>query len=84
MLIRASKVPGRPRPQQSDFAVKLDRRDPLLVTGVIVLLLFLLLVSVLGRMFLFLRLISTLLLVGLVVLGALIGYRLYYGKDERP
>ena len=62
--------------------MKLDRRDPLLVTGVVVLLLFLLLVSVLGRMFLFLRLISTLLLVGLLVLGAIIGYRFYYNKDE--
>lgn len=59
-----------------------DRRDPLLVTGVIVLLLFLLLISVLGRMFVFLRLISTLLLVGLLVLGAIIGYRVYYNKDE--
>ncbi|HEY8693166.1 MAG TPA: hypothetical protein VIR57_10540 [Chloroflexota bacterium] len=62
--------------------MKPDRRDPLLVTGVVVLLLFLLLVSVLGRMFLFLRLISTLLLVGLLVLGAIIGYRFYYNKDE--
>jgi len=62
--------------------MKLDRRDPLLVTGVVVLLLFLLLVSVLGRMFLFLRLVSTLLLVGLLVLGAIIGYRFYYNKDE--
>ncbi|MFI5266458.1 MAG: hypothetical protein ACHQ7M_03680, partial [Chloroflexota bacterium] len=63
-------------------SMKLDRRDPLLVTGVIVLLLFLMLVSVLGRMFIFLRLISTLLLVGLLVLGAIIGYRFYYNKDE--
>ena len=62
--------------------MKPDRRDPLLVTSVVVLLLFLLLVSVLGRMFLFLRLISTLLLVGLLVLGAIIGYRFYYNKDE--
>lgn len=64
--------------------MKLDRRDPVLVAGVIVLLLFLLLVSVLGRMFLFLRFISTLLLIGLLVLGALIGYRFYYNKDGRP
>ena len=62
--------------------MKPDRRDPLLVTSVVVLLLLLLLVSVLGRMFLFLRLISTLLLVGLLVLGAIIGYRFYYNKDE--
>ncbi|HVA24869.1 MAG TPA: hypothetical protein VMW62_10800 [Chloroflexota bacterium] len=62
--------------------MKLDRRDPLLVTGVIVLLLFVLLVSVLGRMFLFLRLISTLLLLGLLALGAIIGYRFYYNKDD--
>ena len=62
--------------------MKLDRRDPLLVTGVFVILLFLLMVSVLGRMFVFLRLISMLLLVGLVVLGAIIGYRFYYNKDE--
>ena len=64
--------------------MKLDRRDPVLVTGVIILLLFVLLVSVLGRMFLFLRFVSTLLLLGLLVLGGLIGYRLYYKKDERP
>lgn len=64
--------------------MKLDRRDPVLVTGVIILLLFVLLVSVLGRMFLFLRFISTLLLLGLLVLGGLIGYRFYYNKDERP
>jgi hypothetical protein len=61
---------------------KADRRDPLLVTGAIVALLFLFLVSMLGRMFLFLRLISTLLLIGLLVLGAIIGYRFYYNKDE--
>jgi hypothetical protein len=61
---------------------KVDRRDPLLVTGAIVALLFLFLVSMLGRMFLFLRLISTLLLIGLLVLGAIIGYRFYYNKDE--
>ena len=63
--------------------MKLDRRDPLLVTGVIVVLLFVLLVSVLGRMLLFLRFISTLLLVGLLVLGAIVGWRFYYNKDER-
>ena len=63
--------------------MKLDRRDPVLVAGVIVLLLFLLMVSVLGRMFLFLRFISTLLLLGLLVLGGLIAYRFYYTKDER-
>jgi hypothetical protein len=61
---------------------KVDRRDPLVVTGAIVALLFLFLVSMLGRMFLFLRLISTLLLIGLLVLGAIIGYRFYYNKDE--
>ena len=64
--------------------MKLDRRDPVLVAGAIVVLLFLLLVSVLGRMFLFLRFVSTLLLLGLLVLGGLIGYRFYYHKDERP
>ena len=58
--------------------MKLDRRDPLVVAGIVVLLLFLLLVSVLGRMLLFLRFISTLLLLGLLVLAAIVGYRVYY------
>ncbi len=59
------------------------KRDPVLVTGAVILLLFLLLISVLGRMFLFLRFISSLLLLGLLVLGGLIGYRFYYNKDQR-
>jgi hypothetical protein len=63
--------------------MKLDRRDPLLVTGGLVLLLFLLMLSVLGRMFIFLRLITTLLLVGLLAMGAIIAYRFYYNRDER-
>ena len=61
--------------------MKAGRRDPLLVSGAVVVLLFVLMVSVLGRMFLFLRLISTLLLLALLVLGAIIGYRFYF-KDE--
>jgi hypothetical protein len=60
-----------------------NRRDPLIVTGVVILLLFLLLVSVLGRMFLFLRFISLLLLVGVLVFAGIVGYRFYY-KDGRP
>ena len=60
--------------------MKAGRRDPLLVSGAVVVLLFVLMVSVLGRMFLFLRLISTLLLLALLVLGAIIGYR-FYVKD---
>ena len=62
--------------------MKLGRRDPLVVTGVLVLLLFLLLVSVLGRMLLFLRFVSVLLLFALLALGAVVAYRVYYGKDE--
>ncbi len=54
------------------------RRDPLLVTGVVILLLFLLMVSVLGRMFLFLRFISFLLLISAVVFAGIVGYRFYY------
>ena len=64
--------------------MKLDRRDPLVVSGVLVLLLFLLLVSVLGRMLLFLRFVSVLLLFALLALGAVVAYRVYYSKDERP
>lgn len=59
----------------------MHRRDPLVVTGVIVLLLFLLLISVLARMFIFLRFISLLLLLGLLVFGGIAGYR-YYLKDQ--
>jgi hypothetical protein len=57
------------------------RRDPLLVTGIVILLLFLLLISVLARMFLFLRLVSLLLLLGVLVFGGIAGYR-YYMKDQ--
>ncbi|HLG72062.1 MAG TPA: hypothetical protein VK009_16710 [Chloroflexota bacterium] len=60
--------------------MNLNRRDPLLVTGGVILLLFMLMVSVLGRMFLFLRFISLLLLVAIVVFAGIIGYR-YYSKD---
>lgn len=60
---------------------EMNRRDPLVVTGVIVLLLFLLLISVLARMFVFLRFISFLLLLGLLVFGGIVGYR-YYLKDQ--
>lgn len=59
----------------------MNRRDPLLVTGGIIVLLFLLMVSVLGRMFVFLRFISLLLLVAIVVFAGIIGYR-YYSKDS--
>lgn len=54
----------------------------MLVTGVIILMLFLLLLSVLGRMFIFLRFISGLLLLAGLVFAALVGYRMYY-KDGR-
>ena len=53
------------------------------MSGVIVLLLFLLMVSVLGRMFIFLRFITLLLLIALVVFGAIVGIRLYFRNDER-
>jgi hypothetical protein len=56
----------------------MGRRDPLVVTGVVILLLFLLMVSVLGRMFLFLRFISLMLLVAVVVFAGIVGYRFYY------
>ncbi len=54
------------------------RRDPLVVTGVVILLLFMLMISVLGRMFLFLRFISFLLLIAAVVFAGIVGYRFYY------
>ncbi len=59
----------------------MNRKDPLIVTAVVILLLFLLLVSVLGRMFLFLRFVSTLLLVAVLVLAGIAGYR-FYLKDQ--
>jgi len=59
----------------------MSRRDPLIVTAVVVLLLFLLMISVLGRMFIFLRFISTLLLLGVVVFAGILGYR-HYLKDH--
>ena len=59
----------------------MSRKDPLVITGVIVLLLFLLLISVLARMFLFLRFLSFLLILGLLVFGGIAGYR-YYLKGE--
>jgi hypothetical protein len=62
-------------------APRVTRRDPLLVTGIVILLLFLLLISVLARMFLFLRLVSLLLLLGVLVFGGIAGYR-YYMKDQ--
>lgn len=60
----------------------MNRRDPLFVAGVIVLLLFLLLVSVLGRMFLFLRFVSMLLLLSSLVFIGIAGYRYYYRKGS--
>jgi hypothetical protein len=57
-----------------------NRRDPLIVTGVFMLLLFLLMISVLGRMFVFLRFVSTLLIVTVLIFVGIIGYRYYY-KD---
>lgn len=46
------------------------------------LLLFLLMVSVLGRMFIFLRFISLLLLLALLVFAAIAGYRFYVQRDQ--
>ena len=60
--------------------MNLNRRDPLFVTGVILLMLFLLMISVLGRMFLFLRFVSTLVVVVALIFAGIIGYR-YYSKD---
>jgi hypothetical protein len=54
-----------------------NRRDPLFVTGIAILLLFLLMISVLGRMFLFLRFVSTLLIVAVLVFAGIVGYRYY-------
>ncbi len=59
----------------------MSRRDPLIVTGVVILLLFLMLVAVLGRMFVFLRFISLLLFVAVLVFAAIVGYRFYYKRD---
>jgi len=61
--------------------MKLDRRDPLVVTGAAILVLFLLMISVLGRMFVFLRAVSLLLLVAVAIFAALAGAR-YYLRDR--
>jgi hypothetical protein len=58
------------------------KRDPLVVSGAAVLVLFLLMLSVLGRMFVFLRVISVLLLLAVLVFAALLGARVYL-RDER-
>mgnify|MGYP001409920546 FL=1 len=58
--------------------MKVNRRDPLFVTGAIIALLFLLLVSVLGRMFVFLRVITTLLLLAVVLFAVIAGARVYF------
>jgi hypothetical protein len=63
--------------------VSFNRRDPLIVTGFIILALFLLLVAVLGRMFLFLRFISLALLVAVLVFAGIAGYR-FYSRDAGP
>ena len=60
-----------------------NRRDPLIVTGVIILALFLLLVAVLGRMFLFLRFISLALLLAVLVFAGIAGYHFYYKDGGR-
>ena len=60
------------------------KRDPLVVSGAAVLILFLLMLSVLGRMFVFLRFISVLLLVAVTVFAALLGARFYLRDDRRP
>ena len=58
------------------------RRDPLLVSGVVVLLVFVLMISVLSRMFIFLRFVTGLLLLALLVFGGIAGYRLYLQRDD--
>ncbi len=62
--------------------MKLSRRDPLVITGIIVVLLVLLLISVLGRMFLFLRFISGLLVLAIVLFACIAGARLYLRSDR--
>lgn len=61
----------------------MKRRDPLVVTGLVILLLFLLMISVLGRMFIFLRFVSTLLVVALLLFAAIAGVRLYLRDQSR-
>lgn len=63
--------------------MSLSRRDPLVVTGVVIVGLVLLMISVLGRMFVFLRFVSVLLFLGIAVFAAIIGYR-FYSRDGRP
>jgi len=62
--------------------VRFNRRDPLFVSGLVVLLLLVLMVSVLGRMFVFLRFVSSLLLLSLLVFAAIAGYRFYVQRDQ--
>ncbi|MDE3074406.1 MAG: hypothetical protein KGJ86_03170 [Chloroflexota bacterium] len=56
----------------------MSRRDPLVVSALVVVLLFLLLISVLGRMFVFLRFISFLLLLAVLVFAGLAAFRFYF------
>ncbi|MBV8086215.1 MAG: hypothetical protein JO247_15520 [Chloroflexi bacterium] len=60
----------------------MKRRDPLLVSGLVVLLLFVFMLSVLGRMLVFLRVVSGLLLVALLIFGGIAGYRFYLQRDN--
>lgn len=57
--------------------MKLNRRDPLVITGAFVLLLLLLMISVLGRMVLFLRFVSGLLVLSVLLFAGIAGLRLY-------
>ena len=63
--------------------MKGSRRDPLFVTGAVIALLFLLLVSVLGRMFVFLRVITTLLLLAVILFAVIAGARVYFRDQSR-
>ena len=58
----------------------MNRRDPLFISGLIVILLLILTVSVIGRMFVFVRLMSTLLLLATLVFSGIVAFRVY--KDR--
>ena len=56
----------------------MNRRDPLVVSGLVVLLILLLMLSVIGRMVVFMRFMSALLVLATLVFGGIVAFRVYF------
>ncbi len=56
----------------------LNRRDPLFISGLVVVLLFVLMLSVTFRALLFMRFMSMLLLVATLIFAGIIAFRVYF------